>query len=210
MDDMVLDRIKADSEAILRSWEAEVNPSLPRIEDLSEVTPRSAEDVASRICGLAYVVEFGFGAPADQAIQNLKAFDLWNSLSQSERDLLEAGAPDKQQLVNCTWLAEGIAALMWVIGRAELHHDRQCDDNLSHQIPRRVDPTHFIRSARRRSLSEIQQMVDLLYRLHWYTRNCRLAGKDCRFDEGLVWEHRRAIDWAYGVEADWDEIPSDT
>ena len=210
MDDTVLAQIKADSEAILRSWEAEVNPSLPYVEDLSEVRPRSAEDVASRICALAYVVECGFGAPADQAVRNLKVFGLWSSLSQSERDLLQAESLDKQQLVNWTWLVEAIAALMWVIGRADLHHDRQCDDSLSHLIPRRVDPAHFIRSAELRPVSEIQRMCDLLYRLHWYTRNCRLLSKDCKFEEGLVWEHRRAIDWAYGVEADWDEIPGDT
>jgi hypothetical protein len=99
---------------------------------------------------------------------------------------------------------------MWVICRTELRHDHECEDSIAQQIPRQVDPTHFIRSASLRPMSDIQRQADLLYRLHWYVRDCRVFGKTCAFDEGLVWEHRRAIDWAYGVEADWDEIPGDT
>jgi hypothetical protein len=46
--------------------------------------------------------------------------------------------------------------------------------------------------------------------MHWYARNCRLIGKECNFSEGIVSERRKAIDWVYGVEENWDEIPMDT
>ena len=49
-----------------------------------------------------------------------------------------------------------------------------------------------------------------MYRMHWYTRECKLQGRDIALNEGIVAERRKAIDWIYGVEEDWDEIPMDT
>ena len=68
----------------------------------------------------------------------------------------------------------------------------------------------FIQKAEIRPITEIQEQSDLLYRMHWYARNSSLTGKECELSEGIVSERRRAIDWAYGVEEDWDGVPMDT
>ena len=48
------------------------------------------------------------------------------------------------------------------------------------------------------------------YCLHWAARNARLGGRPVTYDEGVVRERHKAINWLAGVEADWDEVPTDT
>lgn len=109
-----------------------------------------------------------------------------------------------------TWLSEAAQSLAWCLGLVELDHFKHCDDDLAEKIPFKVDPSEFISNSRLRPIAEIQQQVDLLYRLHWYARNCRLTGSECELSESIISERRKAIDWAYGVEKDWDEVPADT
>jgi len=46
--------------------------------------------------------------------------------------------------------------------------------------------------------------------VYWYAKDCGLVGKECKLSEGIISERRKAIDWVYGVEEDWDEVPQDT
>jgi hypothetical protein len=46
--------------------------------------------------------------------------------------------------------------------------------------------------------------------IHWAARDARVTGGAFPVGEGLIRERRKAFDWVIGVEADWDEMPSDT
>ena len=96
-------------------------------------------------------------------------------------------------------------------GLIELDCLRPCDDDLASKFPKPfTDPTEFIKSAQLRPFSEIYQQADIHYRLHWAARNAGLSGSSFPVSESLIRERRRALDWVIGVEADWDEMPSDT
>ena len=140
----------------------------------------------------------------------IERFKLWSSVTRREAALFERPSLNDQERVDCTWLVEAIQALAWSLGLVEMDHRRLADDDLSQRLKFQQDPKALIACATLRPIQEIQQQCDRLYRLHWYARNSRLVGKETIISESVVRERRRALDWTYGVEPDWDEVPGDT
>lgn len=202
--------LRAKNTEYLRSIGISVPEHLPEIEGLDEVTPRTAQDIAGRLSALAYVIGLGFDAKGKDLLEQLNKYNLMPYVSGYERELLSQEIIGDQDKINMSWLPECAQALAWCIGLVELDHFEHCDDDLAHKIPFKSDPEEFIQKAQLRPVPEIQEQSDLLYRLHWYARNCRLTGQECEINEEVVSERRKAIDWAYGVEEDWDEVPMDT
>jgi hypothetical protein len=209
-DDALRAEIKSESERRLHAWGVEVPTHLPLIEAVSEVRPRSARDVAVRASALGYVVAYGLDAPRDWVHERLDRFALWPAVSGDETRVLRASTISAQERIDLTWLTEATQELAWSLGVAEVDHSRRCDPDLAQRLSFGSDPAEFIAKAKLRPIREIQAESDLLYRLHWFTRECRLRNRESAFAEGLVRERRRAIDWVYGVAEDWDEVPADT
>ena len=64
---------------------------------------------------------------------------------------------------------------------------------------------------RLRSRDELFRMLDLHYRLHWWTRNAQLTGKDTgvvRLD--IIMERRKALEWVMDPACDWDNVEMST
>ena len=205
-----MEELKNKNTEYLSSIGIDVPEHLPQIEGIDEVKPRTAQDIASRLSALAYVIGLGFDAKGKDLLEQLNKFNLMSHVSVYESSLLNQDIIGGQDKINMSWLTECAQALAWCIGLVDLDHFKHCDDDLSHKIPFKEDPHEFIQNAKLRPITEIQEQSDLLYRMHWYARNCGLTGKDCELSEGIVSERRKAIDWAYGVEEDWDEVPMDT
>ena len=205
-----MEELKNKNTKYLKSICIDVPDHLPQIESLDEVNPRSAQDIASRLSALAYVIGLGFDAKGKDLLEWLNEFQLMPYVSRYENELLHKHELGDQDKINMTWLTESAQALAWCIGLVELDHSKHCDDDLAQKIPFKNDPKEFIQKAQLRPISEIQEQSDLLYRLHWYARNCRFTGTEFELSESIVAERRKAMDWAYGVEEDWDEVPMDT
>ncbi len=151
-----------------------------------------------------------FGADRNVLIETLKDFELWDSVTYKEKRLLEASDISKEEVNSCSWITESIQALAWCLGLVDLDHYKNCDDDLAQKLPFKVDPKDFINSSNLRPIDEIQKQSDLLYRMHWYATHAKLNGKDCPYNERVVYERRKAIDWVYGVEEEWEDVPMDT
>ena len=205
-----MEELKSKNTQYLSSIGIVVPEHLPQIESLIEVKPRTAQDIAGRLSALAYVIGLGFGAKGQDLLEQLNKYNLMLYVSEHENGLLSQDDIGEQDKINMTWLTECAQALAWCIGLAKLDHFKHCDDDLAQKIPFKAEPKEFIQKAQLRPISEIQEQSDLLYRMHWYTKNCGLTGQECELSEGVVSERRKAIDWAYGVEEDWDEVPMDT
>lgn len=202
---------KAASHEFLRHHAVELNEALPLIESIEELRPQDARSVAIRSVVLCYLIGLGFGADVRRLKASLEQFGLIEHASAKEQDLLNKSHHTEQEKINVTWLTECIQSLAWCMDLVELDPFRRCDDDLaSHFPPPFTDPREFIAEATLRPQDEIYQQADLHYRLHWAARNARLMGTQSKADEGLISERRKALDWAIGVEADWDEIPLDT
>jgi hypothetical protein len=64
---------------------------------------------------------------------------------------------------------------------------------------------------RLRPSDELFRMLDLYYRLHWWTRNSQLTGKDTsvvRLD--IIMERRKALEWIMDPTCDWDNVEMST
>ena len=207
---MNLEELRQRSNDYLSSVGIDTNPNLPLIDELSDVHPRSAQDVAGRVSAIAYVIGMGFGANRSDLLELLKSYNLWGYVSEYEKSLLLAEEISEQDKINMEWLSESAQALAWAIRLVELDHFKHCDDDLATRIPFKEDPWGFINSSLLRPIEEIQEQSDLLYRMHWYAKHCSLRGADCMVSKGIILERRKAIDWVYGVERNWDEIPLDT
>ena len=205
-----MEELKSTTTNYLASVGIEVPAHLPTIEGMDEVTPRNAKDVAGRLSARAYVIGLGFDAKGSDLLEHIQQYDLMPFVSEREKSLLREEVLGDQDKVDMSWQTECAQALAWCIGLVELDHFQHCDDDLAQKIPFKTDPSDFIRSAKLRPIAEIQEQSDLLYRMHWYARNCRLTGRDCDLNESIISERRKAIDWVYGVEEDWDEVPMDT
>jgi len=205
-----MEEVKNKNTEYLSSIGIEVPEHLPQIESINEVKPRTAQDIAGRLSALAYVIGLGFDAKGKDLLEHLGQYNLMSYVSEYEKGLLRQEAIGEQDKINMSWLTESAQALAWCIGLAKLDHSTHCDDDLAQKIPFKAEPKEFIQKAKLRPIAEIQEQSDLLYRMHWYAKKCGLTGQECELSEGIVSERRKAIDWAYGVEKDWDEVPMDT
>ena len=208
---MTPDAAKASSESFLREHGIEINPNLPIIETLDELTPQTAQAVATRGAILSYIIGFAFGGTGEQMKPALVEYGLLDALSANELNLVNSDAISDQNKIDCEWLTEGAQSLAYCLGLADLDPFRPCDDDLASNFPAPfTDPKPFIQSAMLRPFSDIYGQADLHYRIHWAARNSRLTGAACPIKEGFIRERRKPLDWIIGVENDWDEIPMDT
>lgn len=206
---MNTETLKEASNQYLKSMGITVNKNLPLIENISEVKPRSAKDVASRICAISYVIGMAYDADKNKLIKYLKDYNLWSYVSHNEQSLLKNKDISEQEIIDIEWLTECSQALAWCLGLVEMDHFKDYDEDLPDKIPIKKDPTEFINNSKLRSIEEIQSQSDLLYRMHWYTKHIKFYQKS-KLNQSIIVERRKAIDWVYGTEENWDEVPLDT
>ena len=55
-------------------------------------------------------------------------------------------------------------------------------------------------------------MSDLLYRMHWATRQAGLDGKEtpANLSDSIIYERHYAINWITYYEENWDDVTTDT
>ncbi|WP_409432953.1 DUF4272 domain-containing protein [Litorimonas sp. RW-G-Af-16] len=207
---MNLKSIKLETENYLKSKGLEPNPNLPLIENINEVSPRNARDVASRMFAMSNLIGMGYGAKRSRLKKDLKTFQLWPFVTEAERKNLNSFRLSEDIKVHYQWLCECCQALAWCLNLVEMDHFKRCDPDLSDKVPPKTDPSSFIEKATLRPMIDIQRQVDLLYRLHWNAkfRDRHMNVKNLNYN--VIVERRRAIDWVYGLGKRWDDIALDT
>ncbi len=96
----------------------------------------------------------------------------------------------------------------------ELRFDEGVGNILASLCPalqRNEDGSKLSTKMRLRSREELFRELDLYYRLHWWTRNSRLTGKDTgavRLD--IIVERRKALEWVMDPACDWDRVDMST
>ena len=74
------------------------------------------------------------------------------------------------------------------------------------------DPTEWIKNSKLRDTEDILNETDLIYRIHWSTRDASLKGKPSPvgLSEDIVMERHFAFNWLTMYADDWDDIATDT
>jgi hypothetical protein len=219
MSKVVADQIlrKAKTEALLQKEGIPFLPSLPCIESELEIKLRSAEEIGIRILCLFCVSGSAFEREDSAFKDYLKEHDLWEHLTPDEVSFLSDSVPDPQTISNFTWRCEALFLLMWAVHLFEelpLPFSETDTGEIVSKLPSvGINPWPFIQSLQLRGTSEFLDASDLIYRLHWATRNAQLQGENPPADliPGVVQEWHHAINWVTRYEnLEWDEITTDT
>ena len=205
---MNVEQIKQHTEEQLQGWSIQFNPALPTIEPESAVSPRSAQDIAARAYAISHIIGIAYDADRKALIGQLEQYGLWSSVTKAEQKVLKTWHVSKQQKAMAFWLCESAQVLAWCLGLTDLNHFQPCDEDLADRLPPNQDPTVFIRTCIRQPMVDIQQQVDLLYRLHACVRHRGLNSYQIANHEVIIAQRRRAINWIYSGQ-DWDAITLD-
>ncbi|MCX6315766.1 MAG: DUF4272 domain-containing protein [Bacteroidetes bacterium] len=209
---------KDRSETSIRQYNIPVNPHLPCIESIEEVTFRNAQEIAQRVTALATVNLVAFGEiNAADAIDYLSKNNCVDYLTPEEKEFLNNPTEEKRNRES--WKCEGVWTLLWALHKVdELYFpDRLCNLNDvppgNFPIGREKSPQEFINEATRiRSKEEILDAADLYYRLDWACVNARINNRSMDIiHPGVVYERHYALNWLISyMNAAWDDITCDT
>ena len=208
---------KSKNEEIIGKKNIKILQSLPCVESEEETTIREAKEIAQRVCVLAITNYVAFnGISGKQATDYLKKYNLWDHVTENEKDFL--ADPTDEKKMNETWKCECLWVLLWAIYKADElpFPDDMCDlkNIASENYPLGYeDPNDYINSiTSARPKNEILDANDLYYRLDWACVDARINGQQMdEVNSGVVYERHYALNWLVNyMEQDWDNISCDT
>ncbi len=208
---------KKQTEKYLKSLNVPFIDHLPLIEEENEVKIRTAQEIAERILILVYLAYVSeVPDEKENVIEFLKTNLLWDKVSPDEKVLFQKEELTDQETTNISWRSEGVWLLLWTINKVdklELPTEQVEIPKIVSLLPEFLtDPTEFIKNAIVRPTTEILDQSDLVYRLHWATRNADLNNQPmpANLDLSIIMERHYAINWVTFYADEWDEISTDT
>jgi hypothetical protein len=206
-----MSEIRENSLRVIRELGYAVNLNLPLL-SFNEFV-RSEQEVIDRLLGMYCVAAVAYGFNRQFAVDWLQSNTENDLLTVAERKYLKTGDGSVQEF---KLQIEAIWALYWSCGFAEneFSFSRQCPQDFASRLPdvKKNQTTHHFRSqSSLRDISEIVQMADVAYCIHWAYTHASLSGKRILggLPEYVVRERRHALDWLLEFE-DWDAISLDT
>jgi hypothetical protein len=188
-----------------------INPTLPLLDIPAKV--RGKDEIADRMLGMLCVAASVYSFDRKKSSAWIKRELTFDVLTDSEKDFLRTGKPDKAPVFEAQ--IEGMWALAWCLSLvSELDFSVNCSDDFVFLLPDlKVDESSgpLRKKARMRETGEILAKLDLSYCLDWAIADAHLHGKR---PPGVlhptdIAERRRALEWVFSEE-DWDNISLDT
>ena len=211
---MEASELKRKTENLLLKEGIPVNEHLPKIEEMSELSFVSVANIRKRVVALSYILARAFGAPFDMVQKSIHEFQLENVFLPQELAFINQASPAKEDTEQYQLGVEALWELAWVLGLIpKVSHSGLCGNNLVHLIPKPgEDPSQFLASAQMRSHEAIYVEADLLYRIHWASREANLTGRHepTGVPEYVIEQRHKAINWVSYGEVPWDEVDTST
>ena len=209
------DERKSRSIEILSEMGVQHSEHLPSTYADVDTDLRPAGEVYDRMLGLAAAVGRATLARDGQPHELMeKIFEMSGGephLSPDERSFVELADPQEQEWVQFHWRIEGVYTLQWALGLWDefLEPDELCDMN---GVLGLVVERGARESASLRPKSEVLDLLDLYYRLHWACTQARIEGSEDALpvEPGVVMERRYALEWLADTEAEWDAVEMST
>jgi hypothetical protein len=189
---------------------------LPLVEDFTVAKFRDKNEVAKKavvLYGLIYVAHSEM--TSEKMVDYFKKYNLWNTVSPEEREYLEKQNKVDEDNNPVTWRLENLNVLLWALGNFDTltFPTTMCDFSNYKNLPNLdIDPTEWISNSKLRSTEDILNETDLIYRIHWATREAGFKGKPmpAGLSEDIVMERHFALNWLTMYAEDWDDITTDT
>ena len=207
---------RSTSNEKVRALGLPVLETLPVVEEESVVVPRDVAEVARRCVAIGICAVKGETQGNDPDLINglVADFEAGAFFSPAEAAFIADAVSGRQAYVDFAWRYECMHTLLWALGHiAELKPPNEiCDVPNDVGVVMDMGATGLINDSVLRSQSEILDMADYYYRLHWAAIELRIKGKQsAQIDEGIIRERHRALNWLIRYQAQaWDEVTTDT
>ncbi len=216
---------KEKSIQILRANKVPYMEGLPAIEDVNEIEMRSAEEIAKRAISCLISIQVACDINSGENIEEsreffegfLEKYKVKEELTDNEKEII-FGSPDRQEVINMAWKYEAYWTLIWALGIVDkLEYPSQiCDCNFAiRAVADYEDFNDFMKTVKLRSIEEILDEADLIYRYNWACVNARIHGENppAGLDPGVVFERHWGLNWLIGkgtYNDNWDSVSTDT
>lgn len=206
---------KNRSESILSAKNVPINAHLPYIEDSSEALVRKVDDVALRAMALLVVAVKAEGLEQHIVDILVENYQLASVFSPNEKKFIGNPNPSQHDKTQFVWRYEAAWVLLWALGYVEeLKPPTEiCDVPASVSFLQQRNREQFIKDSKLRSITDILDQNDLIYRYHWAVVDARVNGLKipAEIDASVVLERHYVLNWLIGyMEQDWDNITTDT
>ncbi len=176
------------------------------IEEERDVKLRSVHEICARIMILSYLNCIATQRDLQPVVLDyLKTQGLWEKVSAAEKILFEKPSFTEEDLDAIAWRAESIWVLLWCINKVDLltipTEEVDIDALFPLLPPFMEDPTEYMETVRVRSVSEILNEADFIFRLNWALSQNPLEGLHAR----IAFERYFAINWVTSTRKEWDQ-----
>ncbi len=189
---------------------------MPVVEDERQIEPRTSREVAQRCIAVVLCAVKGETQGEDQEFieQLVQDYDAEACFSPAEACFIRSATPEHQELIDYCWRYECVHVFLWALGQFDNLQPPNTICNVADEVDliRGAVPRGFIEDAKLRPQSEILDVADLYYRLHWAAIHLRLHGQQSdAIDEGIIRERHRALNWLIRyMNQEWDDVTTDT
>jgi hypothetical protein len=202
---------KQNSEKVLETLGIHILDELPPWEEEDNIKLRTPREIAQRILVLSYLNCVAADSDLrDPVISLLRQENLWDHVSEEEKKLLDKTELTDAEIAIIQWRGESIWMLLWIINQVD-HLDLPIAEVDTHAIFERLpafmqSTSDFINAATIRSVSEILDQSDLIFRLNWALRQVHTNGSDeLALNPGIAYERYFAINWVTFTRPQWDD-----
>lgn len=202
------------AEDVLRAQGVPINQHLPMIESESQITLRTAREVADRLTALCIVAARGGGLSHEQTKRFVADRGIEPLLTPAELAFFDNAQPDERTLTQFSWRYEAAWVLFWALKHidGQLGPPRDtCDVDKMTGV---VIGTPDLAQNGLRSANDILNEADLIYRYHWAVRQSGIDGREvpAGLHPGVVVERHQALNWLIGYldNTEWDDVSTDT
>lgn len=216
---------KERSEKVLKKHKILINPTLSRIKNEDETVLKTPEEIVKRsvtaflTAQIAIDILNNSGAleSANFFAPILDRFGLRGELTDDEKPYFDPElcvGISQQQANEMQWRLEMCAALFWACGFIKkLPYPSEMIDNTRQIAMLGVskDFSDIMSNVKMRSLGEILDATDLIYRMNWACVEARVKNDPAIMGDlfpDVVWEQHKGFNWligAYDAE-NWDTV----
>ena len=199
----------------LRNEGVPVLEGLPVIEDSAQAKRRTKEEVARRAMAVFIAAVKGEGLEQEIVDSVVAQYGAEDFFSPEEAEFIRDPEPAEQDRINFGWRYECAWVLFWALGYVEAlaRPEGMCDVPAMVQVIKGGNMERFLEGATLRTLEEILDETDLMYRYHWATTDARVKNMPApaELDGGVVQERHYALNWLTGhMDDEWDDVSTDT
>ena len=202
---------KIRTERTLKELGIPINKNLPALVNKEDFWLRATTEIINRIISITIVSAKGSGAPEELIDKYIKKFDAMELFSEYEREFILCDDPGQDELNYYLWKIECNSVFLWALQftpSLSLSNDLPNAEYIYRTILESTKEDLFIK-AKLRSINEILDELDFVYRLHWAIADARTNQKELplHISPGVIYERRYALSWlVHYMNKEWDEI----